>query len=524
MRFAKLSHRVNTISRIGKSQFGEIHLEAGDISKPANPEAADASPDEAASDDALASDVGTVADDADPMSLEPLPEDTPETEAAELALDAPEEPSEAVTAEPLAAPEPEEIDPDRPFHILIVGDFSGRSGHPDADLSFKPQLVDRDNFEDIFEEMGVALDLQGIALSFRDLEDFHPDRIYERVPLFGKLDQLSVEPAPPQKTKPAPAGGLLNLIVAEHGEEPAAAVSVDDAGDLAAFIRRVTVGHVTPRQDPALQKRSARRQELASELLRAILHDTRFQSIEAAWRGLFMLIRGLDTDGNVKVFILDITLPELVRDLAAIQETLAATGPWAVIAGNYDFGQSPLDAEVLERIAGMAQKLGAPFVGEARPPKKEVPGAPWRDLRRSPAARWVGLALPRFLLRLPYGKQTSAIESFPFEEMPESDHTAYLWGNPAFFCAYLLGQSFLLHGGNMRRLERRIGNLPMHVYQQDGESVAKPCAEVLMSERDADALMAAGFMPLASMKHQDAAMIVRFQSIASPATALGPFG
>ena len=93
------------------------------------------------------------------------------------------------------------------------------------------------------------------------------------------------------------------------------------------------------------------------------------------------------------------------------------------------------------------------------------------QLRRSPEARWLGLALPRFLLRLPYGKDTSPIEAFPFEEMPESEHSAYLWGNPAFFCAQLIGQSFEAHGWDLaRRLARRIDNLPMHVYREDGEA------------------------------------------------------
>jgi type VI secretion system protein ImpC len=134
------------------------------------------------------------------------------------------------------------------------------------------------------------------------------------------------------------------------------------------------------------------------------------------------------------------------------------------------------------------------------------------------------MAMPRFLLRLPYGKDTSAIDSFPFEEMPQTDkapeHKAYLWGNPAFFCAYLLGKSFLAHGWKLNPLERRIDNLPMHVYHEDGESVAKPCAEVLLSEREAFKLLDAGFMPLASLKYEPSALVVRFQSIADPTAPL----
>jgi type VI secretion system protein ImpC len=129
--------------------------------------------------------------------------------------------------------------------------------------------------------------------------------------------------------------------------------------------------------------------------------------------------------------------------------------------------------------------------------------------------------MPRFLLRLPYGKDTSAIESFPFEEMTGSEHAGYLWGNPAFLCAFLMGQSFLKHAWDLRRqLARRVDHLPQHIYREDGEPMAKPCAEILMTERTAESLLDSGFMPLASMKNEPAALIVRYQSIAQPAAML----
>jgi type VI secretion system protein ImpC len=142
-------------------------------------------------------------------------------------------------------------------------------------------------------------------------------------------------------------------------------------------------------------------------------------------------------------------------------------------------------------------------------------------LRHSSEARWIGLALPRFLLRLPYGEKTSPLESFEFEEMPTSVHQDYLWGNPAFCCAYLLGQAFQTYGWNLRPgAHRQIDGLPLHVYQQDGRPVMKPCAEVLLTEREAEFLMEQGIMPLASLKDQGAVILLRFQSIAHPLAAL----
>jgi type VI secretion system protein ImpC len=172
--------------------------------------------------------------------------------------------------------------------------------------------------------------------------------------------------------------------------------------------------------------------------MQGILHHPRMQAIEAAWRAAFMLIRGLDTDSYLQLYVLDITLPELVSEMSAVQKELRRKGPWALIAGNYTFAQTELDAQVLHRL-GAGSSVGAPFLAEAQLPRDGIDKA-WSDLRHSADAPWIGLALPRFLLRLPYGKDTEAIESFPFEEMPKSEHGSYLWGNPAFFCAFLLGQ------------------------------------------------------------------------------------
>jgi type VI secretion system protein ImpC len=308
-------------------------------------------------------------------------------------------------------------------------------------------------------------------------------------------------------------------MLEEQDPEPEGPVSLQDAEDLAAFIKRVTKGHLAERPDPAKQQRAAQRESLASDLLRGILHHPRVQAIEAAWRAVFMLIRGLDTDGDLELYLLDITLPELVSEMSAVQKELRRKAPWALIAGNYTFAQTELDAQVLRRLALLGNSLGAPFLAEAQLPHTDIDPA-WSDLRHSAEAKWLGLALPRFLLRLPYGKATDSLESFPFEEMPESEHGSYLWGNPAFFCAYLLGKSFEARGWEMGRLERRVDGLPMHVYKEDGEPVAKPCAEVLMTEKDAESLLEAGFMPVASLKEQPAAMVVRFQSIADPLTGL----
>src|SRR5439155_25128880 len=127
------------------------------------------------------------------------------------------------------APEAVELESDRPFRLLLAGDFSGR--REASPRSFKPQRIDRDNFDEVLERMKVAVDLPGMTLSFRELEDFHPDRIYRSASIFKKLDSV----AAPSAQREAPASGLLYQILAEHEPDHRAA-SVKDADDLASFI------------------------------------------------------------------------------------------------------------------------------------------------------------------------------------------------------------------------------------------------------------------------------------------------
>jgi len=100
-------------------------------------------------------------------------------------------------------------------------------------------------------------------------------------------------------------------------------------------------------------------------------------------------------------------------------------------------------------------------------------------------------------------------------------HTDYLWGSPAFACVELLAEAFASEGEEMRPdAHTRIEGLPLHVYEEDGESQAKPCAEVLLTEHDLDWVMDQGYMALASVRDQDEVRLVRFQSIAKPAGRL----
>jgi len=148
--------------------------------------------------------------------------------------------------------------------------------------------------------------------------------------------------------------------------------------------------------------------------------------------------------------------------------------------------------------------------------------AAWQVLRQLSEAAYLGLVLPRFLLRLPYGKDTDPLDALDFEEMPSRcGHEDYLWGNACFACALLLGKAYSLEGwrftpGNTLDVD----NLPLHIIKDKGESRIKPCAETLLSERAAERILETGIMPLLSFVNQDHARLVRFQAVVEPMTRL----
>jgi type VI secretion system protein ImpC len=210
------------------------------------------------------------------------------------------------------------------------------------------------------------------------------------------------------------------------------------------------------------------------------------------------------------------------------------------MVGDYSFTSSIEDLALLAALGAVGSQVGTPFLAAADPgllggdsaagltaltAGGRVLGTPsvaWDALRHSSVARWIGLALPRMLLRLPYGPRTDPTEAFDFEEMPpDRDAESYLWGNPAFACALLAGTAFMEQGWSLQLGDRlEIDDLPAHTYESAGESQLQACAEVYLGDRVLDAVLARGVMPLSSAAHRGTVRLARFQSVADPPQAL----
>jgi type VI secretion system protein ImpC len=465
---------------------------------------------------------------------------------------------------------------DTPFRLLVLGDFGGADSGPLA--ARKLHAVDRDVLEEVFGRLRVKADLPladgpSAMLEFRDLDDFHPDNFIPRLGLFAELretrDRLDdprtfaeaakavrawAGAAPDRKaTAAAPESAgedIVSTLLAGAARRPKPGVDAAFDAELKALVQP----HLVPGEDPDLPRLRAAVDGVMSSLLRAILRHPRFKALEAAWRGLDLLVHRVD-DESVRIFLLDASRKTLTSDLTGA-EKLSGTGlyrrlvteavetpgaePWGAVVGLYDFGPTLADAALLSRIAKVARAAGAPFLAAARDEivgcaslaatpdpddwrKPEGEGAIiWDELRALPEAAWVALALPRLLLRLPYGAKTDPIESFPFEELPSPpDHEAYLWGSPALASSLVLGGAFATDRWALRpETAAEIDGLPSHLWEERGETHVTPPSEVVLTLRAAERLLEAGLVPILSLKGQEIVRVARFQSIASPLRAL----
>jgi type VI secretion system protein ImpC len=323
------------------------------------------------------------------------------------------------------------------------------------------------------------------------------------------------------------------------------------------LIQHAVAPHVVSERSPRREVYLRALDDLVGERMRRLLHAPAFQALEAGWRSLHHLVTHLETGEALQVHVLDVSRQELAADLAAAGGDLKASGlyrllvegagrgtpggePWSLLIGNFRFGPEPEDLGLLAALGVIAASAGGPFLAAAGlgllgcrvlaetpdpsawgalPPATE---AAWNALRQSPIAPWVGLALPRVLLRLPYGRETEPTEGLAFEELGhERRHEDYLWGNPSFACALLIAHAYAARGWSMAPGDTLdLGDLPAHVYREEGETRLQACAEVYLSERAATAILERGIMPLLSFKGRNLVRLARFQSIASPSTAL----
>ena len=347
---------------------------------------------------------------------------------------------------------------------------------------------------------------------------------------------------------------LLDSIVAEGRFSRDAAAQERGKDLIKNFISEVLEGHVTVTRDTeaAIQARIAQIDKLISVQLNEVMHHASFQKLEGTWRGIKYLMDQSETNDMLKIKVLNVSKKDLLKDLQrasefdqsalfkkVYEEEFGVFGgaPFAAMVGDYEFGKGPEDMELLERVSQVASAAHAPFLSAASPELLNMTsytqlGSPrdigkifdsteyakWKSFRQSDDSRYVGLALPHILMRLPYGKDTKPVEAFDFEEdVDGSDHSKYLWSNAAFALGAKLTDSFAKYGwcAAIRGVEGGglVQGLPTHNFKTDEGDVALKCpTEVEITDRREKELADQGLIPLVHCKGTDYAAFFSVQT------------
>jgi type VI secretion system protein ImpC len=301
-----------------------------------------------------------------------------------------------------------------------------------------------------------------------------------------------------------------------------------------------------------------------TEQINKILHHPDYQKLESAWRGLHYLVTNTETDEMLKIRVLNISKRELANTLKKFKGTAwdqspifkkiyeeeygqFGGAPYGCLVGDYSFDHTPPDVELLSGMAQIAAAAHAPFIAAADPGVMQMESwqqlsnprdltkifqtpeyAAWRSLRDSEDARYIGLTMPRFLARQPYGAKTNPVDEFAFEEDVEgTDHTKYAWANSAYAMATNITRSFKLYGwcSRIRGVESGgiVEGLPTHTFPTDDGGVEAKCpTEIAISDRREAELSKNGFLPLIHRKNTDYAAFIGAQSLQKPAQYENP--
>ena len=355
-----------------------------------------------------------------------------------------------------------------------------------------------------------------------------------------------------------PSGNILEQIVAQGHlarSEEQEAYAKDLIGE---FSSRVLKDENLSQKDVAtlINEQIAELDDLISAQLNEILHHEEFQKMEGAWSGLNHLVMNPETSTRWKTRLLPVTRDELQKDLdkavefdqsnlfkKVYEEEYGSYGgnPYSLLIGDFYVGRSPRDIAFMEKIAGVAAAAHAPFIAAAGPGLFDMSsfnelGKPrdlgklfestelikWRSFRDTEDSRYVTLTLPRVLMRLPYGPDTNPVEDVSFvEDVDGTDHSKYLWGNPAYVMGERITNAFAQHGWTaaIRGVEGGglVEGLPAHTFLTDEGDIALKCpTEIAITDRREKELNDLGFVSLIHCKGTDKAAFFGGQTVNKP--------
>ena len=461
-----------------------------------------------------------------------------------------------------------------PFAILALAPWRGSASAPGR-LDTRPAIrLDVESFDNAFARMAPRVVIEGYGegganhvLEPKSLDDLHPDALLRDVPALRSLVSLLTVARDPKTFReivpttrpqgPAPvaendAATLSRLL----GRAPEGGTVMAGAAESAVdrLVREAVAPYIVAGPDPRQAEVVVGVETAIGAALRVVLRQPALQALEARWRSLRRLVFGVESDGPVRLYALDVSRDEWTADLAArrdgpplalrraIEAAIAKEGlpGFPLIVLEATFEETVEDAAALTGWGALAAASGSSLIARAGPSLvgatvaadlddptrwKRLEGRPaesWSALRRGPLAAGVALTLPRVLARPPYGALTDPIETLPFEEVSDDpDDTGFLWSGATWSCAELIAAAAAAGHTTPLSAVGTIEDLPFAIFTTGGGRKIRGGTEVLLPDRAAEALLDVGLVPAVADPSANALRIPRLQSIADPPRALG---
>ena len=295
----------------------------------------------------------------------------------------------------------------------------------------------------------------------------------------------------------------------------------------------------------ALQAVIADMNLLINDQINQIIHHPRLQKLESSWRGIWLLVKQSNGTRDIKIKMLDIKWSEVVKYInkatefdqsqlfqKIYSEEYGSPGgePYGTILGDYEISHKvskthPTDD--ISALAGMAQIAAASFSPFIAAASSELFGmddfagighpidleaifsqteyAKWNSLRQLADTRFVGLTLPKILMRRPYNTRMESYKGLHFQEQNDGSTKNNLWGNACYAFGCILIREFADIGwfGHIRGAPRNhlsggiFKELPIDEHATDSHGIAfKPVTDVLITDNIEKKISELGFIPL----------------------------
>jgi len=292
---------------------------------------------------------------------------------------------------------------------------------------------------------------------------------------------------------------------------------------------------------------------LVNAQINEIIHNEKFQKMESTWRGLADLLTSMKPKQNMALDFLDVSKEELAEDFENNSVDLANGAlfrkayiaeydqfggkPFGGIVGLFDFEYTPKDLFWLRQMGKVAAVSHAPFVSSVSPKffgcnsseelaqVKDLEGmlnqpkyGAWQTLRDTPESAYLGLCVPRYMLRLPWHPEKNPAGDMNFtEDMGKHEDTKYLWGNSAILFAKNMFRSFETSGWcqHMRGPKGGglVSGLPVNTFNIRGEDEIKLPIEFSIPDYRELEFANSGFIPLVYRKGSADACFFSVQSV-----------